>query len=143
MKNISILTRDKRIHQLIVSTKFINNSVLPFGAGVITDQELFEIFSKIEHRIYHITELPRFEMMEDGNRLSVSCASISSNSKEELIDIFISNTKNKYFIFYHIDRIELVTPTFLTKYAYSIRGSYHDDRIFTRNKKINEILDEE
>jgi hypothetical protein len=140
MNDIRGLSSEERVHKLVLETS-LRHSVLGQyhqESGVMTDEDLHEIFSKIEHRTYYTTDMPTFEIVEIiNNRVSskmMQCGTIVGRTKEELIDYVLKNAEDKYFIYYH---------TSLNENAdYSIRGVFVDDPVMKRDQKINTILGE-
>lgn len=141
MTDIRGLSTEERVHKLVLETS-LRHSVLgqyQQPTGVLTDNDLYEIFSKIEHRTYYTVDMPRFEIMEviDGEVMtkSIACCTIEGVSIEELVNQVLMNGSDKYFIYYNISLSSLNNK-------YSIRGAFIDDPVIKRDNKINIVLGE-
>jgi hypothetical protein len=140
VKNISGLTREERIHRIVLSAALKQSVVAQYQStiGGLTDEEIYEIISKIEHRIHYITEAPSFEFIDNGKTKQVSCMTMLFK-----LDDFLNVSKDKYFIFYNIWGQENVSLNLTTSKSIMIRGSFQDDPAAIRDIKINNILGEE
>lgn len=129
--DIKSLSKEERIQKII--SDMANRPT----TGLITNDEVYYILSKIESRIYYITDSPVFEF----ESAVIACTTITYDTITDLIDGLLSLTEINYFIFYNIQVTESVKhphPTSITRY--SIRGYFRKDAIEIRNRKINEIL---
>lgn len=137
VKNISGLTREDRIHALVLSAALKQSVLAQYQStnSGLTDEEVYDIISKIEHRIYYITDAPFFEFNNNnGSIKSISCSTMLFKVEE-----FLDASKDKYFIFYNIWGQEDISQ----KKNIMIRGSFQEDPAAIREIKINNILDEE
>jgi len=143
MLDIRGKSREERIHKLVLETS-LRHSVLGqyHSPDVMTDEEIYEIFSKIEHRIYYTIDSPKFEMNEViGNKLmtkTMTCGTMMAKDTQGIIDIILMNS-DKYFIYYNL---WTATPDPFNTRQYYIRGVFVDDPIIKRDNKINIVLGE-
>lgn len=144
MDDIRGLSSDERVHKLVLETS-LRHSVLgqyQQPTGLITDNDLYDIFSKIEHRTYYTVDMPKFEIVDvlDGQIVTTykSCETIVADDIETLANTILTNAEEKYFIYYNISLAEMVPG----RKQYSIRGVFMDDPAMKRDKKINIILGE-
>lgn len=137
IKDIRNLSSSDKIQRLILETalryQMSQQSMGGSENDVISDDELFELFRKIEHRVYYTTESPKFTF-EGSNFtcLSMGGKDISTISEHILAD------KYKFYVFYNVYKQSGGSSP-----IYIIRGYFIDDPQMLRHGKINQVLDEE
>ncbi len=144
MINLMALSKEERIQRLIleVSRKhsLLNQiqSFSPSETGILTEDEIYYILSKVEHRIYFITDSPTFEFESKA----LTCSTMKFDNISDLIDGVLKMTENDYFIFYNVWLEESHHHSYPTSSTtrYVIRGNFQKDHIEIRNNKIDEVL---
>lgn len=142
MTDIRGFLGEEKVHKLVLETALRHSVLAQYQQPVVlTEEELHEIFSKIEHRVYYTVEAPTFDLTEIVNNKvttrMVSCGTMASDTIQGLVDIILDNSKDKYFIYYTVSVSELSGVR-----QYSIRGAFFDDPIMKRDNTINIILGE-
>jgi hypothetical protein len=152
MNDIRGFSPEEKVHKLVLETS-LRHSVLgqyQKPSGEITDDELYEIFSRIGHRIYYTTDMPNFEMVileksSTGGSVKskhMSVSTLQSPSIDNLVDIVLKECEHKYYIFYNIEAVDNNNTSAPGKY-YRIRGAFYEDPAAIRDSKIKKILGEE
>ncbi len=142
VEDISILKREDRIHKLVLSAALKQSIMAQYQSteNGLTDSEIYDIMSKIEHRIYYITESPNFEFAETNSRhIPKNGKHVKCDTMIFKLDDFLKATKDKYFIFYNIwSQVDANTNHKIIL----IRGSFQEDPAAIREIKRNGTLDE-
>jgi hypothetical protein len=133
--NLQTLTREERIYELLKTQTNKSNGFNQFvqNPGDFTNDELLDLFSKIESRTYYISEAPNFEF----NGSSYYTDTMKFTNVDEIFKSLIYNP-DKYFIYYSIFRSPLTQPN--NRQDLMLRGKFLEDPVYVRNQKIEQIL---
>jgi hypothetical protein len=133
--NLQTLTREERMYQLVLTQTNKSNGFNQFiqNPDDFTNEELLELFSKIESRIYYISEAPNF----DFNGSNYQSETMKFTDVDDIVNSFTKNP-DKYFIYYSIFKSPTVQPN--THRDLMLRGKFLEDPAYIRNEKIDKIL---
>ncbi len=134
--NLQNLTKEERINQLLLTQKNKSNGFNRFiqNPNDFTNDYLIDLFSKIESRVYYISEAPNFEL----NGSSHQTGTFNFSNFDDIIKYFINNP-DKYFIYYSIFKSPLINnPS--NHNDLMLRGKFLEDPSYIRNQLIDEIL---
>lgn len=136
------LSKEERIQRLILETGLKNANIMSGASGLIPEDDLYDIFSGIEHRIYYTCDAPSFVLQPSfvGPILSSGFNTLHVNTmygpnKTALINSILDKS-DFYYIFYNIWQQD-TNPV-----SYMIRGLFLEDPIVIRENKINTVLGE-
>lgn len=133
--NLQNLTKEERIYELLLTQTNKSNGFNQFvqNPSDFTNDELLDLFSKIESRTYYITEAPNFEFCGSSHHTET----IKFSDFNDIVKYIYSNP-NKYFIYYSIFKSPLMQPN--NHQDLMLRGKFLEDPAYIRNQKIDEIL---
>lgn len=134
--NLQTLNREERIYQLILTQSNKSKGFNQFSQNPsdFTNDELLDLFSKIESRVYYISESPNFEL----NGTSHQTVSIKFSSFDDIVKYLINNP-DKYIIYYSTFKSPLINnPS--NHNDLILRGKFLEDPSYIRNQRIDEIL---
>jgi len=133
--NLQILTREERMYQLVLTQTNKSKGFNQFlqNPSDFTNEELIELFSKIESKIYYISEAPNFEF----NGSLHQTETIKFTDVDDIVKFFTKNP-DKYFIYYSIFKSTLTQPN--NHRDLMLRGKFLEDPSYIRNQKIDKIL---
>jgi hypothetical protein len=139
---VSLLTKEERIETISknIIDKDLNMSLLSPQYTTIDPVELMSILELIEDRIYYISDSPSFEYQNKTYNSATFRINSSIESKA-----FMDNFPDDFFIIYSIKTNQMVisnAPGISQTKSYDIRGVFIKDSLITRQKVINNILDE-
>jgi hypothetical protein len=139
---VSLLTKEERIETIsknIIDKDLYLSSLSP-QYTTIDPVELMSILELIEDRIYYISDSPSFEYQNE----TYTSATFRINSISEA-KTCVNNFPDDFFIIYSIKTNQMVisnAPGISQTKSYDIRGVFIKDPLITRQKVINNILDE-
>jgi hypothetical protein len=133
--NLQTLTREERIYELLKTQTNKSNGFNQFiqNPDDFTNDELLDLFSKIESRTYYISEAPNFEF----NGSSHHTNTMKFTNVDDIVKDMNSNP-DKYFIYYSIFKSPLTQPN--NHRDLMLRGKFIEDSSYIRNQKIDRIL---
>ena len=133
--NLQTLTREERIYELLKTQTNKSNGFNQFiqNPDDFTNDELLDLFSKIESRTYYISEAPNFEF----NGSAHFTDTMKFTNVDEIFKSLIDNP-DKYFIYYSIFKSPLTQPN--NHRDLMLRGKFLEDPAYIRNQKIDRIL---
>jgi len=133
--NLQTLTREERIYELLKTQTNKSNGFNQFiqNPDDFTNDELLDLFSKIESRTYYISEAPNFEF----NGSSHHTNTMKFANVDDIVKDMNSNP-DKYFIYYSIFKSPLTQPNNYRDLM--LRGKFIEDPAYIRNQKIDRIL---
>jgi hypothetical protein len=133
--NLQTLTREERIYELLKTQTNKSNGFNQFiqNPDDFTNDELLDLFSKIESRTYYISEAPNFEF----NGSSHHTNTMKFTNVDDIVKDMNSNP-DKYFIYYSIFKSPLTQPN--NHRDLMLRGKFIEDPAYIRNQKIDRIL---
>lgn len=142
MIQVSLLTKEERIETISknIIAKDLNMSSLSPQYTTIDPVELKSILELIEDRIYYISDSPSIKYQNK----TYNSATFRINSHSEA-KAFMDNFPDDFFIIYSIKTNQMVisnAPGISQTKSYDIRGVFIKDPLITRQKVINNILDE-
>ena len=132
---LQTLTREERIHELLKTQTNKSNGFNQFiqNPDDFTNDELLDLFSKIESRTYYISESPNF----DFNGTPYHTETMKFTDVDDIVK-FLTNNPDKYFIYYSIFKSTLTQPN--NHRDLMLRGKFLEDPAYIRNEKIDKIL---
>ena len=142
MIQVSLLTKEERIETIsknIIDKDLYLSSLSP-QYTTIDPVELMSILELIEDRIYYISDSPSFEYQNE----TYTSATFRINSISES-KTCVDNFPDDFFIIYSIKTNQMAisnAPGISQTKSYDIRGVFIKDPLITRQKVINNILDE-
>jgi hypothetical protein len=133
--NLQTLTREERIYELLKTQTNKSNGFNQFiqNPDDFTNDELLDLFSKIESRTYYISEAPNFEF----NGSSHHTNTMKFTNVDDIVKDMNSHP-DKYFIYYSIFKSPLTQPN--NHRDLMLRGKFIEDPAYIRNQKIDRIL---
>jgi hypothetical protein len=133
--NLQTLTREERIYELLKTQTNKSNGFnqLIQSPDDFTNDELLDLFSKIESRTYYISEAPNFEF----NGSSHHTNTMKFTSVDDIVK-YMNSHPDKYFIYYSIFKSPLNQPN--NHRDLMLRGKFIEDPSYIRNQKIDKIL---
>ena len=133
--NLQTLNREERIYELLKTQTNKSNGFNQFiqNPDDFTNDELLDLFSKIESRTYYISEAPNFEF----NGSTYFTDTMKFTNVDEIFKSLIDNP-DKYFIYYSIFKSPLTQPN--NHRDLMLRGKFLEDPAYIRNEKIDKIL---
>lgn len=130
MKDIRLLTKDRRVEDLILDTRFKYSlySNHDYDENYISLEILTDFFRKIEDRIYYTSDFPTNDTKN-----------YFTESISDFTDFVKITNQYKYIVFFNI------TPCSYESVlsGYNIRCEFIDDIELIRNDKLNKILQNE
>lgn len=133
--NLQTLTREERIFELLKTQTNKSNGFNQFvqNPDDFTNDELLDLFSKIESRTYYISEAPNFEF----NGSTHFTDTMKFTNVDEIFKS-LNDNPDKYFIYYSIFKSPLTQPN--NHRDLMLRGKFLEDPAYIRNEKIDKIL---